>query len=368
MGFTLLELMVALALFLILSGATFSLFSSHAPYFNRQQNLAGVNIQLQSALTQMQLDVVNGGAGYYPGSFIPSFPIGMTVSNQNPASACNNPTIYTYGATCFDTLSILTMNPNVPPAHPTDSTGLAQPSVNCSFTYNGTFYIQPYSGMTPAQTAAYFNRNDQLILVTQPNATSMGQGQTAGSLYNTLVLTSAPTTGPNYVQLSFTASNNNGTNCNSSPCVFPPGDARDPLNITTNAGNPSYLGTKFCSQDWVMKLQPTTYSVSVANPTDPTLQRTNNNVTSNVAEQVIGFKIGVTVLNDPNVHNYHFKPSDYNYNYSLIQSVRVMLIGRTNPNPDPTYTFRNAFDGGPYEVVGDTVVINPRNLSMDAEN
>jgi hypothetical protein len=46
--------------------------------------------------------------------------------------------------------------------------------------------------------------------------------------------------------------------------------------------------------------------------------------------------------------------------------VRVSLIGRTNPNPDPTYTFRNTFDGGPYQVVDANVVINPRNITMNS--
>jgi hypothetical protein len=41
------------------------------------------------------------------------------------------------------------------------------------------------------------------------------------------------------------------------------------------------------------------------------------------------------------------------------------MIGRTNPNPDPSYTFRNTFDGGPYQVLDSTVVINPRNMTMN---
>jgi len=56
---------------------------------------------------------------------------------------------------------------------------------------------------------------------------------------------------------------------------------------------------------------------------------------------------------------------DYQSDFALIRSVRVSLIARTNPNPDPSYTFRNTFDGGPYQVVNATVVINPRNMTMN---
>jgi hypothetical protein len=56
-------------------------------------------------------------------------------------------------------------------------------------------------------------------------------------------------------------------------------------------------------------------------------------------------------------------PIGYNNNYSLVRSVRVSLIGRTAPNiADP---FRNTFDGGPYQVLGADVVVNPRNMTMN---
>ena len=51
-------------------------------------------------------------------------------------------------------------------------------------------------------------------------------------------------------------------------------------------------------------------------------------------------------------------------NYSLIRSVQIQLIGRTDPNPDPTYIYRNGFDGGPYQIQSVSVVVNPRNLTM----
>ncbi len=40
-GFTLVELLVAAAIFMIISAASFSLLAQHQPIFNQQQNLGG---------------------------------------------------------------------------------------------------------------------------------------------------------------------------------------------------------------------------------------------------------------------------------------------------------------------------------------
>jgi hypothetical protein len=118
-----------------------------------------------------------------------------------------------------------------------------------------------------------------------------------------------------------------------------------------------------------MKLDPTQYTVNSTNPLDPQLIRSQGGVSNVIADQIIGFKVGVTIWNDPNPSltgdTYYFNSEDYSNNYSLIRSVRVSLIGRTTPTPDAAYTFRNAFDGGPYQVLGSTVIINPRNMSMN---
>ena len=114
-----------------------------------------------------------------------------------------------------------------------------------------------------------------------------------------------------------------------------------------------------------MKLQPTTYTVDISNPQDPKLERIRAGNTDIIAEQVIGFKVGATKWNDTDSERYYFNPGEYLRDPTLVRSVRVSLIGRTTPTPDPTYTFRNAFDQGPYQVVGATVVVNPRNMSMN---
>jgi hypothetical protein len=53
------------------------------------------------------------------------------------------------------------------------------------------------------------------------------------------------------------------------------------------------------------------------------------------------------------------------YDFSAVRSVRTSIIARTPPSSDPNYPFRNSFDGGAYQILGASVVVNPRNLSMN---
>src|SRR5438552_3926421 len=74
-GFSLMELIVAIAVFLIISAAALSLIKRHVPLVSTQQNQAGLNITMRNALAQLQVDVVNAGTGYYQGVNIPTWPI-----------------------------------------------------------------------------------------------------------------------------------------------------------------------------------------------------------------------------------------------------------------------------------------------------
>jgi prepilin-type N-terminal cleavage/methylation domain-containing protein len=370
-GFTLVEFLVAMAMFLVVGGSVLALFAQHAPYFTRQQNLAAVNIAMQNAVAQMQLDLANAGTGYYPGAVISSWPIGVTIRNQpSGQGACNVAATYTYTATCFDTLNILTINPNVQPAHPTDSTGNTA-SGTCSNIASSPFYIQPNSGQTPTQTAAGFNTGDQVLLITTGGGTHGVQGPTggntstasSGTLVNSFVLSGPPQVGANFVALPFAPASGGNLWTN------------DPLSISDS--DSTNLGAAFCTADWVMKLEPTTYQIDVSNPQDPKLTRTfGSNAPDTIAEQIIGFKVGAAIWlpqQSTSSLTYSFygqnlssaTPAGYGKNFELVRSVRVTMIGRTTPNPDPTYTFRNTFDGGPYQVIDASVVINPRNLTMN---
>jgi hypothetical protein len=91
-----------------------------------------------------------------------------------------------------------------------------------------------------------------------------------------------------------------------------------------------------------------------------------------LSEQVIGFKVGAALVNGTtSTPTYNFDSSTFKvtpgaagYDYTMVRSVMVSLVGRTPPVQDPTYVFRNSFDGGPYQIQGVSVVVNPRNMSM----
>lgn len=373
-AFTMIELMVAMAIFLIISAAAFSLFASHQPVFSQQQNLAEVNIALRNAVAQMQLDIANAGANYYAGNNIPNYPVGVTVTNNVVAAGgdCRSGTPLVYGANCFDSFNIITADSSTPPTNPVN-TGCAVTSSS------STIYLAPSGVSTGYATAALataaaanYKSGDQLLLV-----------KSDGSQYTTIQLTAAGSTGtgstaPNtnlYVALTgHTTTTAAGLNTTTT----------DPYNMSTNTN--SMLGATFCSTDYLLRLIPITYSVDTSTSV-PTLIRTVAGTTQTLAQktlatQVIGFKVGVSLFNattDTDTTTYCFNAQSYDpncpgvtsgtngawaYNYTLVRSMMVSLIGRTNPSVDPTYVYRNSFDSGSYQIQGVSAVINPRNMSM----
>lgn len=373
-GFSLLELVVAMAIFLLASASGLMLFSRMRTTSSQQQGMVGLNIGIRNATGQLQLDLANAGTGYYVGYNIPSWPIGVTIINNVPASgtSCYNATTNTYGANCFDQINILAVanSTTYPPINATDSSG-ANGTSNCSNTSTGVAYGQAANGLTLAATAAKYASGAQLLFLT-----STGQSMTA------VVLTAAPTvyptSNPKAVKFTFNATNTDGTNTGAN------WKTNDPLDIASCDGNscptPNNFGDQFCGGDWILQLSPITYQVSTASQSDPQLQRVQAGATTVLMDQILGFKVGVTIWNSitdslPTQYNYNAAqynannasppPYDSAYLFSRVRSVRVSLIARTQPSTDPSFTFRNPFDGGPYVVQGASVVVNPRNLSMN---
>jgi len=366
-GFSLLELVVAMAIFLLVSAGALVLFSRQQTGANSQPGLAGLNVGIRNATAQLQLDLANAGSGNYSGYNIPTWPVGVTIVNNVPTSSCYNSTTNTYGTNCFDQLNILIAanSTSYPPINATDSAGAG----NCSYTNTGVAYGQAASGQTLTTTAGYYKSGDQLLFL---NST--------GTKITTVVLTQAPTVyNSKVVKFTFNPSNSDGSNSL----------ANDPLDITACGGTTcptsavpllaSYLGDQYCGSDWIIKLAPITYQVNASNANDPQLVRVQGGTTTVVMDQVIGFKIGATLwnsINDTVSPQYYYDASKYNVNntttppydsaylFSFVRSVRVSLIARTTPSSDPSFTFTNAFDGGRYLVQGASVVVNPRNLSM----
>ncbi len=116
-GFTLIELMVAITVFLMIGAAAMSLFKQHASLFNDQQYQIGLNVSLRNALAQMENDVVNAGTGWYnAANNVASWPIGVKIVNNTAGGAtCHPAGTATYNAACFDTLSLIVPDPTTPP-------------------------------------------------------------------------------------------------------------------------------------------------------------------------------------------------------------------------------------------------------------
>ena len=55
-GFSLIELMVAMSVFLLVSITSFTLFSRHQSLLSQEQGMAGLNIGLRNALSQLQIE------------------------------------------------------------------------------------------------------------------------------------------------------------------------------------------------------------------------------------------------------------------------------------------------------------------------
>lgn len=334
-GFSLVELLVAMAIFLIIGGAAVTLVQRHVPIFTAQQNQTALNLAMRNAVAQMQIDVVNAGTGYYQGVNIPSWPIGITVVNSAPGTGCYDSVAKTYSSTCFDTLNVISVDQNTPPSNPSDI------GANCVSTTSSSLFITPVGTTTLAQLAADFHTGDQLLLV-----------KSDGSQMTTTILTGDGLVTGGKVKLPHNPTAVDGTNTSSA----------DPLALS-NSADSNKLGVQFCDTDWVLKLAPITYQVDASDPTNPKLTRTQGGQTNVISEQIIGFKVGAAVWNGTTDDTYSFDASTYLHDWSLIRSVRISLIGRTQT--DVANNFRNSFDGGAYKIESVSVVINPRNLSMN---
>lgn len=344
-GFSLIELTVAMAIFLVIGGAAVSLVKNHTKLASTTQNQVGLNMALRNAISQMEVDVSNAGTGYYPGALIADWPIGVTIVNQSQASACNTGT--TYGASCFDKLNVIATDTAVPALHPSSSSG-GPVDVD---TDNGTdLYLTPPSTTTAALFAALFKNGDELLWL-KPGSPR--------SRMTTTTLNADGVSSGSLVHLTFSSTSSNGINGAEKYLIANTGDDSDPGLPLTH--------TFSATQDWVLKLNPVVYSVDITTASNPKLVRKQGSAAADViAEQVIGFRVGASVRNGTTDKPYSFNATtDYSQDWSKVRAVRISLIGRTPPVNDPNNTYANAFDGGPYRIQGVSVTINPRNLSMN---
>ena len=372
-GFSLVEMMVAVVVFTIVAGAAFSLAIQHEPVAQRELQLSAMNTALRSAMGQMQADLANAGTGYFTGTNNVSFPIGVVVDNSTPGAACNtgSPT-FTYSATCFDTLSIIEA----------DTSTLANfqplalhPAANFS-TGTGTLLAVPEAGDTAATDAADFKTGDELLLYTSTATSSSANCQASvipTTKFSAVVLTGAGAVSGANVLLTYTALPATGQVAKGSANA-------DPLELTAFCSNELASNSySFATGDWVIRLDGIKYYVDTTNAANPKLMRWQRGVTAEVADQIVGFKLGAAIWNDlgstttgTDLSNYYYDSSQYSidsnpgddqYDFSLVRSLRLCLIGRTPPGERVT-EIQNPFDGGPYEIEAISTAVNPRNLSM----
>ncbi|HYM07655.1 MAG TPA: prepilin-type N-terminal cleavage/methylation domain-containing protein [Terriglobales bacterium] len=403
-GFSLVELMIAMAVFVIVAGAAFSLFGQQAGMATQQQTLSGVNIGLRNAMSQMEMDMAGGGGNLLAGVQNASpFYLSVLVNNNvyNVAATCApNTTNWSYpiASACFDSLTILSPNNSLVKPCTTGPVGLtqAQPLVlaaNANLSAASTVTANDaINAANNAADIACFKSGDELLFIQPATAAACDvSGVVINFCMNVVKLTADATAPGGVINLQV-----NATGAQSS----------DPLGIIYQAGG----GTNFTNAlsdgfsipaSYVVNLgtgsNAVTYAV-MANPSnanDPQLMRCPGTActTSNaqvVTDQVVGFKVGADLWNGKSIaagtdiarFNYDGStycsdaitgvdcttnpPAQYDpYDFTLVRAVRVSLIGRTTPNSDQTVhtVFLNGFDNGPYLVQQASAVVDLRNLS-----
>jgi type II secretory pathway pseudopilin PulG len=364
-GFSLVELLVALGVFMIVGGAAVGVISKHMPLFTEQQNQSAMNVAMRNAIAQMQMDVVNAGAGYYPSQDIPAWPIGVTIENRN-GGGCFNAASGTYTANCFDTLNVIAFDTTTTPvAHLTAS--CATPASTTGPTASPLIISPADAGVSAATLAGAIKNGDELLVLKND----------ASQLTMVNVIADATVSGGN-VSVPIDPTAGNGTNSSDSLHLTDAGQMSLANGSEATGGGTPVLGTSFCSTDWVLKLAPITYGVDTSDNRNPKLYRQVGGPAGKrdvLAEQIVGFKVGASLRTPPPPGcNYEFSYDSlnpagplcgYNGDWAAITSVRISVIGRTSANTNVQSHFRNSFDGGGYKVEGVSVVVSPRNLTMN---
>ena len=81
-GFSLLELTIAMTIFVAVSGVAFSLFNQEQIASRALQGRTALNVALRNAAAQLQMDIASAGSGYFQGVNMPSWPISVTILNN----------------------------------------------------------------------------------------------------------------------------------------------------------------------------------------------------------------------------------------------------------------------------------------------
>jgi prepilin-type N-terminal cleavage/methylation domain-containing protein len=411
-GFTLIELMMAMVVFLIIAGTAFSVFNQHINSITTQENLSGVNLALRNATAQLQMDVSAGGQNLLAGApSAPDFSAGVIINNSVPgkAAACTPNASYGYPvpSACFDSITIFgpqktgcaATTTGYPPVLLLASDhGATQSAASSPF-----YGTDPTNSANNAADAACYKSGDELLVIeTGEGGGTLQCGGGASDQWpycmTAVTLTSAASTSGSDIQLAIDTASSSGqaSGCPGAACS-------DPQGILTNpGGTPNYtyaLASSFSPSatsyivDIGQSTSVVTYQVQLnpSNAADPQLVRCDVNGCAVLADQIIGFKVGAALSSNeangqPDIANYYYDSSQYctealingvsvdcdtaptnnaPYDYTLVRAVRVSLVARTAPRTDITFNkFSNGFDGGPYLIQQASTVVDLRGVSI----
>lgn len=421
-GFTLVELMVTMAIFTIVAGIAFSLFGQNVAVATRQQNLSGVNIGMRNAMAQLEVDLAGAGPNVLS-TVAQNFSLGVVIQNNVPgaagitACAVNNVTwSYPVPSACFDSLAILSPKPcggagcpstgYVPVLQINDLTD----DLSATATINAG---DPNINDSLATDATFFTKGDEILVLLPTNTASkqncpQNSSATSQSPYCMTVVTltsNASVAGGNIV-LKHTLTGTNGL-----PVSCPGASCTDPLGlIYSSAHGSNYapaLMPAFSQGAFIINLgtgaNDIWYSVQTnpANASDPQLMRCLGGPCTSatgqpLTDQVIGFKAGATLwgnnpTNQADLGSYFYNAANYcdgaieltfglpptyancttqpppnndPYDYTLVRSVRISMVARTTPGTDPAAAkMSNGFDGGHYLIQQASIVVDLRGMS-----
>lgn len=420
-GFSIIELLVAMAVFLIVAAAAFSLFSQNTALATHQQTLSSVNIGLRNAISQMEMDLSGAGQNVLgtvqgaAGQFSPGVIIRNNVPGVSPACVPNAATWgYPAASACFDSLTTIATKQCTVAGVATSAPVLALDGGESLWTSTTSWANDPNAGAVLANEVGCYQNGDEILVLEMPNS---GTSFVACDPYN-------GNTQSNFCLGAYTLS------ANASVAVDPTsgntdielphlteGIGSDPLGIIFNsAGVTNYergntLVTPVPSASYVIDVGTgsgnVTYAVQ-ANPinaADMQLVRCPGSVCTVanaqvLVDQIIGFKVGADLYASSSaptdLASYSYNSATYcnggietsvgpppvfvncdqtpqpaagldPYDFALIRSIRVSLIGRTPPGGDLDLTkskFQNGFDGGPYLVQQASVIVNLRGISI----
>lgn len=396
-GFSLIELLVAMFIFLVVAGAAFSLFNQHAALAARQQNLSGVNIGLRNGMAQLEMDLSGAGQNLLSGvSGAQPFNMGLLIQNNVPGSAptCSPNTSnwsYPVPSACFDSMTVLNPKSSCPVVDINDP-GNSSESLSTSSIMWVDDPNKPGDGPTLTNDASCYKNGDEVLVVELPSGLQQPQCDSGSFNYcvSVVTLTKDANVSGSKIQLQHN----------------PTGASSDPLGIifnsagTNNFSKANSLNTNVTNGSYVIDLGAgagdITYGVQAnpSNPADPQLVRclgtsctgTNAQV---IVDQVVGFKVGASLWDSAqsgatDIANYFYDSSKYcsdavggadcstspppqndPYDFTLVRSIRISMIVRTTPQLDQTLrSFQNGFDQGPYLVQQGSVVVDLRNMSI----